>query len=79
MSKVGNADIKDKSVVCPFYKWADTNRIGCEGLSSENTLSIVFGDPNKRNEYKVRFCRSLENYKGCRVCQMLYEKYVDEE
>ena len=78
MSKVGDGDIKDKSVVCPFYKWADQNRIGCEGVSDDNTVSLIFGDTNKRTQYKVTFCRSMERYGSCRVYQMLMRKYVDE-
>ena len=72
-------DTTDKSVVCPFFKWSDKNHIGCEGVSVGNTVSLVFGDPNRRNEYKIRHCRSLERYKSCRVCQMLMGKYCDEK
>lgn len=79
MSKVGDADTKDAYVVCPFYKWADKHRIGCEGVSDGNVTTLLFGDPNKRNEYKIKYCRSIERYKSCRVCQMLMEKYADEE
>ena len=79
MSKVGDGDIKDKSVVCPFYRWADKVRIGCEGVTDSNTLSLIFGDPNKRNEYKIKYCRSMERYRECQICQLLYRKYADEK
>ena len=79
MSKVGDRDIKERGIVCPFYAWADKNRIGCEGISKDNTLSLVFGDPNKRNEYKIKYCRSMERYRECQICQLLYRKYADEK
>ena len=79
MSKVGDGDMKDKSVVCPFYKWADHNRIGCEGITKSNTVSLVFGDSFQRTQYKKTYCRSMEKYSSCRICQMLMGKYADEK
>lgn len=79
MSKVCSGGTKDKSIVCPFYKWQDLYRIACEGICKGSTVNLVFGNPKEKTEYKLKHCRNIECYKSCRVAQMLFGKYVDEE
>lgn len=68
----------DKSIVCPFYRYADSQHIGCEGVCKGNTLSINFENPNEEKAYKDRHCRSMEGYRLCKVCEMLEAKYADD-
>ena len=79
MSKVRSACAEDKSIACPFYRWQDKNRIACEGTTKHNTISLIFGDSNAKLDHRARHCRSINGYKGCRVAQMLYQKYADKE
>lgn len=78
MSKVDDIGGNDKYVVCPFFKWADHHRIGCEGVAEGNTVSLVFGDPDKKALYRDTYCRCMEKYTSCRIYQMLARKYVDD-
>ena len=73
-----NVDTNEKSIVCPFFKWTDNNHIACEGVCLANTVSLNFGNPNDETAYKNRFCRSIDGYKECRICEMLMVKYEDD-
>jgi hypothetical protein len=67
----------DESIVCPFYKFADEYHIGCEGVLGGTSLSINFGNPHDKEEYKNKYCRDICGYHNCRVCEMLEDKYDD--
>lgn len=73
-----NVSNKEVLIVCPFFKYNDPYHIGCEGVCGGTTLSVNFKSPQDKDEYKDRFCRNIENYHKCRVCEMLEAKYVDD-
>lgn len=68
----------DQLVVCPFYKYAESQRIGCEGVCPGSTVSLNFENPNDELAYKNNYCRNINRYRHCRVCEMLMEKYGDD-
>ena len=72
------AEYEAKYAVCPFYRRVLPNRICCEGVEPRNTINIVFEDALGSIRYKEAFCNSFDNYKKCRVCRMLDEKYEEE-
>lgn len=63
-------------VLCPFYHSEDSNRICCEGLEDGSTIHVVFASPTKKRLYSRRNC--CEEYKACKVSQILYDKYGGE-
>ena len=65
-------------LVCPYYRRTTPNRICCEGIGKRNTINIVFEDTYGNDKYKEAYCKSLENYKKCRVCRMLDQMYAEE-
>lgn len=73
------AAFESKYVVCPFYRNNDNNRICCDGVSEGSTVNIVFGDSTKRKRYMECYCDNIDNYKSCKVCEMLHEKWGEEE
>ena len=68
----------DKAIVCPYYRCSDPYHICCEGVTEDTSIKVTFGDPKKTANYKHCFCRSIEAYKRCKVCDMLERKYADE-
>lgn len=65
------ADYLSKSMVCPYYRRSDKNRICCEGTCHDNTINLVFGDSTKLRKYTREYCGSVSGYPSCLVCQML--------
>ena len=71
---------------CPYYLEAHNEiqrrqcRIRCEGVSSGNTINLVFGDEKVRDKYKRVFCYSIHKCRECLIHQMLNRKYgVDDD
>lgn len=77
MSKNGGR--YDKYIVCPFYRGSDPYHISCEGVTKDTSIKVAFGDSNKTSMYKDAFCRSIDGYRRCRICEMLMGKYADEK
>jgi hypothetical protein len=73
------AAFDSKYVVCPFYHSNDNNRVCCDGVSNESSIHIVFGDSSRRRRYMMCFCNDIEGYKRCKVCEMLREKWGDDD
>lgn len=73
------AEYGSQDVVCPYYCRSDKNRICCEGLEYRNTINLVFEDSSATERYREHFCNRIDNYKSCRVCDMLNRKYAEEE
>ena len=69
----------DKAIVCPFYRCSDPFHICCEGINEDTSIKVTFGNPDKVNTYKDCFCRNIDAYKRCMVCEMLERKYADEK
>lgn len=69
---------KEKLVKCPFYKRDDSQKITCEGVVDESTLSLNFTKKDgKRTQFTV-FCCNTQNYKCCEIYRMLMsEKYCE--
>lgn len=65
----------DYSVVCPFYKWSDINKVCCEGFEKNTTIHLAFGSRLKKKEHMEKFCLNINKYKQCTICAMLNRKY----
>ena len=58
---------------CPFYHSERTNALLCEGISNDSTLHVVFGNPQKKTNYKKARCNA--DYNACPLVKLLKEKY----
>lgn len=72
---MSRTDSNDKSVICPFFRYSDQHNICCEGVSTDSSIKVTFGDPRSKASYKDDFCRDINSYKECRVCKMLFRKH----
>lgn len=63
-------------VGCPFYHGDDAKqRIICEGITEDSTLSHRFRTKNSFETQMKVFC--CEHYAKCEVYRMLMEKYEE--
>lgn len=53
-------------------------KILCEGVQDDAYNHLVFQNSNDKKPYMMKFCCSFENYKNCRICEMLDLKHLME-
>lgn len=73
----------DARAICPFYKYDDNvdvktfQRVICEGLVPDSTITLWFNDKRDRNIQVKTFC--CEWFDRCEIYRMLMDsKYPDE-
>ena len=66
-----------KRVLCPFYKDCPQGKqkVICEGVENNTSIHLAFGQKKKQYEYLEEYC--CDDYRSCRIAQMLYKKYDD--
>ena len=62
-------------IICPFFKDTRNNNqsIVCEGVKQNTALHLTFSNKSRQKEYIEEFC--CNNYKHCRIANMLFKKY----
>lgn len=65
----------NRKAVCPFYIGDKECKIVCEGVIDNTTIHLNFGSREELKEYADRYCCLLDNYKNCRLCDMLDLKH----
>ena len=68
-------DFRSVYAKCPFYDTEDNNKITCEGITGESTLTIKFRKRAPKDHHAKYFCDDM--YDKCMVYRMLMEKYED--
>lgn len=66
---------QDERNVCPFYKRYRKMSVVCEGVTGQSNTEVSFYTEKAKWKYINEYCRSLDNYESCLICQMLKEKY----
>lgn len=68
-----------KRVLCPFYKDTPQGKqiVMCEGLEKNTSIHLAFGNKKRQFEYMEEHC--CKEFDSCRIADMLYKKYDDEE
>ena len=61
---------------CPFFLFSGRKSVGCEGITDDCFIRMVFKSEDKKKEHQKIFCE--ERYKNCEIYRMLMEKYEDE-
>ena len=59
---------------CPFYHKEGPQRVFCEGVVEQSSLSLNFSNADVCQTYRFKYCNS--NYKDCPVNKMLMKKYM---
>lgn len=64
---------EDYDVQCPFYRQEDSKTVSCEGITPETGLHLCFPREERKQAYKLRFCR--RHWKRCLITKMLNRMY----
>lgn len=67
-SSYGTEEIK-----CPFFRRHDRQMIGCEGITHDSIIRIVFNSRRGRDKQEDIFCKN--KYENCEIYRMLMLKY----
>lgn len=63
---------------CPFFLFGGRKSVGCEGITEDCFIKLVFKSEDKKKVHEKIFC--TERYKNCEIYRMLMrEKYEEEE
>lgn len=75
---MSSGSYKQVEVRCPFYKYDDgKQRITCEGLVDDSSLSLIY---RRKNDYETQinvFCS--EHYKKCEVYRTIMSAKYEED
>lgn len=63
----------DTDCLCPFYVTNGELEIRCEGVISRTRCNSKFPNKAAKENHMDRFCR--DDYRRCRLCRTLEEKY----
>lgn len=64
---------EDYLVQCPYYKEDEGQAVHCEGVEDGSRLRLGFAARKRKQAYMEQYCR--QDWKDCRVTQMLNGKY----
>lgn len=67
-----------KYVVCPYYHTEQRCKILCEGVQADAYNHLVFQNDVAKKMYMKKYCRDIENFRNCRICEMLDLRYLME-
>lgn len=62
---------------CPFFLFAGRRSVGCEGVTDDCFIRLVFKTEDKKKEHQRIFCNA--RYKNCEIFAMLEKKYEEDE
>ena len=68
--EIERLDYWHKTWQCPFFKWDDICRVGCEGKSA-----IGFPDRDEAKKYFELYCAESSGWQSCTVARMLLSYY----
>lgn len=71
-SSFGTADIR-----CPFFRYHEPMVIGCEGITDDSTIRMVFDTRDGRDLQERIFCKGRYHY--CEIYRAVYAKYEEME
>lgn len=66
---MASGSFEQVDVLCPFYKNDGIQRIVCEGLVSDSSITLTYMNKVDCKRQKKVFC--CKNYKKCEVYRML--------
>ncbi len=62
---------------CPFFQFAGRKSVGCEGITDDCFVRLVFNSESKKKEQQKIFCNA--RYKNCEIYRMLMNKYEEDD
>lgn len=62
-------------IKCPYFKRRDKLKIVCEGFDQGFNTVLEFPGVRKRGAYIQKYCSSIKGCTGCKLHQLLDEKW----
>lgn len=63
---------------CPFFLFGGRKSVGCEGITDDCFIRLVFKSEEKKTTHENIFCNKM--YKNCEIYRMLMrEKYEEDD
>ena len=69
-------DFRSAHVRCPFFRGHTPTEIGCEGITDETLLKLIFPSRSARDRHEDIFC--ICRFENCELYRAINEKYEDE-
>ena len=69
-------DHQSSLVTCPFFRGHTVTDIGCEGITDETTIRLLFKNKQSRNRHEEIFC--ADKYTNCELYRAIMEKYEED-
>lgn len=70
-----HVDFRSASVKCPFFRGHTPTEIGCEGITDESVLKLIFPTRSARDRHEDIFC--ICRYDYCELYRAINTKYDD--
>lgn len=61
---------------CPFFRGHTSRDIGCEGLSEETSIRLIFPGKSARDRHEEIFC--INRFENCELYRAILEKYEED-
>lgn len=68
-------DHRSALVNCPFFRGHTPTEIGCEGISNETSIRLIFPSKSARDRHEEIFC--IEHFKNCELYRAIMEQYEE--
>jgi hypothetical protein len=68
-------DFRSARITCPFFRGHTPTEIGCEGITDETLLKLIFPDRAVRDTHEDIFC--MKHFEKCELYEAINKKYDD--
>lgn len=68
-------DHRSARVLCPFFRGHTPTAIGCEGITDETLLKLIFPCRDARDRHEDIFC--MEHFEKCELYRAIEEQYKE--
>lgn len=65
-----------EEIRCPFFRKHEPRVIGCEGITDDSFIRLVFETVDGRNKQEEIFCKNRYHY--CEIYRAIYSKYEED-
>lgn len=62
-------------IKCPFFRGHEPLVIGCEGITDDSAIRLIFQDKAGRDMQEDIFCKN--RFCFCEIYQAIYKKYEE--
>lgn len=68
-------DFRSAAVKCPFFRGHTPTEVGCEGITDDTLLKLIFANRTARDRHEDIFCMAA--YEKCELFRAINEQYEE--